>query len=93
MSDRVSYTSMTADTVIKTGRALYRGYTVTVAVATAAIDIRDAATAGAGTVIDTIPVGTAAGTQRMLPDGVVCTAGLVADYGAGATGTVVVLFE
>lgn len=93
MSDRVRYESVTADTVIKTGQALYRGYTVIVAVAVAAVDIRDAAAAGAGTVIDTIPVGTAAGTQRMLPDGVVCTAGLVADYGASGTGTIVVLFE
>jgi hypothetical protein len=91
---KVAHSSaITADSLVKTGQSIYRGFTVTVVTATAAIDIRDATSAGSGTIIDTIPAGTAAGTRVEKQAGVICETGIYVDYGASATGTVVVLYE
>lgn len=85
--------AITADALVKTGQCVYRGFTVTTATAVAAIDIRDGTSAGGGTVIDTIPAATAAGTRVEKVIGVGCDSGLYADYAAGATGTIIVHFE
>jgi hypothetical protein len=85
--------AITADALVKTGTAVYRGYTVTAATATANIEIRDATAAGAGTVIDVIESGSAIGTQVEKSVGINCETGIYVDYGASATGTVVILFE
>jgi hypothetical protein len=84
--------AITADALVKTGQAVYRGFNVTVVTAGGSIDIRDGVAAGGGTIIDTIPVGTAAGTRSERNVGVVCETGIYVDYN-GATGTVVVLYE
>jgi hypothetical protein len=84
--------AITADALVKTGRGTYRGYRVTVATAAGTIDIRDATSAGSGTIIDTIPATTAAGTRVDNAVGVICETGIYVDYN-GATGTVVVLYE
>lgn len=85
--------AITADALVKTGACTYRGFRVTTSTATAAIEIRDATAAGAGTVIDVIPSGTTAGTRIEPTTGITCETGLYVDYAAGATGTVVILFE
>lgn len=85
--------ALTADALVKTGQAVYRGFTVTVVTAVGAIDIRDGIAAAGGVVIDTIPVGTAAGTRVEKTVGIVCETGLYVDYAAGATGTVILHFE
>jgi hypothetical protein len=85
--------AITADALVKTGQGTYRGFTVTVVTAVGTIDIRDATAAGAGTIIDTIPAATAAGTRVEKQVGVVCETGIYVDYNGGATGTVVLLYE
>ena len=85
--------AITADALVKTGRAVYRGFTITVVTAVGSIDIRDGVAAGGGVIIDTIPIGGAAGTRVEKTVGVVCETGIYVDYNGGATGTVVVLFE
>lgn len=85
--------AITADALVKTGQAVYRGFTVTVATATAVIDIRDGVAAAGGVVIDTIPAGTAAGTRVEKTVGIVCETGLYVDYAATATGTVILHYE
>lgn len=67
----------------------YGGYTVTAATATAAILIRDGA---AGTIIDSIPASTAAGTTKALDCALKCTQGVYFDLNGG-TGTVVIHLE
>lgn len=84
--------AITADALVKTGKVIYRGFDITVVTAAGTIDIRDAASAGTGTVIDTIPAATAAGTRVEKQVGIICETGLYVDYN-GATGTVVVLYE
>lgn len=78
---------LTADALVKSGRGIYTGYTVTVSVATAAIVIRDSLTAGAGDIIDVIPVGAAAGSTKQR--NVIFKKGLFVDFGATTTGTVI----
>lgn len=92
MPKSIHSSAITADTLVKTGACTYRGFRVTAATATAAIEIRDATSAGTGIVIDVIPATTAAGT-RVDVAGINCETGIYVDYGASATGTVVVLFE
>lgn len=86
-------TSITADTLVKTGPGKYKGYVVNVATAAGTIDIRDSASAGAGTIIETIPAGKAVGryeTNRPWN----FDNGIYVDYNAGpATGTLVILYE
>ena len=85
--------ALTADALVKTGAATYRGFTITTVTAVGTIDIRDGITAGGGVIIDTIPVATAAGTRVERTVGVTCETGLYVDFGAGATGTVILLYE
>lgn len=84
--------AITGDALVKTGQVVYRGFHVTVVTAGGAIDIRDATSAGTGTVIDTILAATAAGTRVEKTVGIICETGLYVDYN-GATGTVVVLYQ
>jgi hypothetical protein len=93
MAKAVHSPALTADALVKTGQGTYRGISITATTAGAAIDIRDAVAAGAGTIIDTIPAGTAAGTYIENVVGVTCETGIYVDYNVGATGTVVVLYE
>lgn len=85
--------AITNDALVRTGQCTYRGYTITVVTAVGTIDIRDGTSAGGGTVIDTIPVATAAGTRVEKTVGVICETGLYVDFNGGATGTLVVLYE
>lgn len=86
--------AITADTLVKTGKCTYRGFTITVGTAAGTIDIRDGVAAGGGVVIDTIPATTAAGTRIEKLVGVMCNDGIYVDYNAGpATGTVIVHYE
>jgi hypothetical protein len=85
--------AITADTLVKTGQATYRGFTITTATAGAAIDIRDATSAGSGVIIDTIAAGTAAATRYQPITGILCETGIYVDYAGGATGTLVVHYE
>jgi hypothetical protein len=85
--------AITGDALVKTGQCTYRGFTITVVTAVGTIDIRDGTSAGGGTVIDTIPIATAAGTRIEKTVGVICETGLYVDFNGGATGTVIVLYE
>jgi hypothetical protein len=85
--------AITADTLVKTGQATYRGFNITAVTAIGTIDIRDGVAAGGGTVIDTIAIATAVGTRVSYPVGIVCETGIYVDYNGGATGTVIVLYE
>lgn len=86
----VRYASVTADTQIRAGTTYFAGVIVTAATATGVIEIRDSTSAGAGTVLLSIPAGTAAGTMYPLPEPIRCDAGVFADF--TGTGTIVVLF-
>jgi hypothetical protein len=84
---------ITADTLVKTGTGKYKGYVVNVATAAGTIDIRDATSAGTGTIIETIPAGKAVGRYETNRPWIFET-GIYVDYNAGpATGTLVVLYE
>jgi hypothetical protein len=85
--------AITGDSLVKTGQTIYRGFTITVVTAVGTIDIRDGIAAGGGVIIDTIPLGTAAGTRVEKNVGIICETGIYVDYNGGATGTVVVLYE
>lgn len=84
---------VTADTLIKTGKTIFRGFNVTTVTAAGTIDIRDATSAGTGTIIQTLAAGTAVGVyEKQVP--IICETGLYVDYNAGpATGTLVILYE
>lgn len=88
----VHSSEITADTLVKTGPCIYYGYQVTTATATANIQIRDAVSAGTGTVIGTIVSAKAVGDYPTA-NGIVCETGLYADYAASATGTIVLMFQ
>lgn len=92
MPKAVHSAAITADTLIFTGKCVYRGYTITVVTAGGTIDVRDGVAAGGGTIIDTIPVATAAGADKQKTVGRVCETGLYLDFN-GATGTVIVDYE
>jgi hypothetical protein len=85
-------TPVTADALVKNGAGICYGVIITTATAVAQIDIRDATSAGAGTVICTIPSGTAVGQSFLFNVGVICTTGIYIDYAAGATGTLVPIY-
>lgn len=70
--------------------SVYYGYTVTVATATAAINIRKGSVSGQ--IIDVIPATTAAGSTKSLAHGLQCEGGVYFDIN-GATGSVVVHYE
>lgn len=88
----VKYLNASANAIAARGMATYYGYTVNTVTATAAIQIRDATAAGAGQVIDTIPIGTAAGVTKTFPFPIRCSIGLVADFNGG-TGAITLLYE
>lgn len=92
MDGAVKYQSMNASTVACRGMSKYYGYIVTTVTATAALQIRDAVAAAGGTVIDTIPTGTAIGSAKLLPHPVMCSTGLTFDLNGG-TGGITLLFE
>lgn len=85
--------ALTGDTLVRTGVSTYRGFTVTTVTAVGLIDIRDGVAAAGGVIIDTIPVGTAAGTRVEKQVGITCETGIFVDFAAGTTGTVNVLYE
>ena len=88
----VKYLSTSATATAASGRASYYGYVVTVVTAVAALQIRDSLTAGTGTVIDTIPIGTAIGSVRTFPFPISCNLGLTFDLNGG-TGGITLLYE
>lgn len=71
----------------------YVGYTVTVVTAVGEIRVYDNATAASGTLIDVIPVGTAAGANRNLATPIALKNGLYVDYVGGATGSVTFFYN
>lgn len=81
--------SLTASAAVGSNNAVYHGYTVTVATATAAINIRR--TSATGQIIDVIPATTAAGTTKSLNHGI-ATDSLYVDFNGG-TGTLVIHYE
>lgn len=84
--------SVTADgNVGVTGPCIYYGYYVTTALSAAACNIRDATSAGTGTIIDIIAASAAAGTQNVRPFGTYCANGLYTDF--GGTGTVTIFYH
>lgn len=85
-------TPVTGDSLVKNGAGICYGVVITTATATAAIDIRDATSAGAGTVIMTIPATSAVGQAFLLPLGIICNTGIYIDYAVGATGTLVPVY-
>lgn len=88
----VKYKNTAATLVVAKGLSKYYGYIVTTVTATAALQIRDASAAAAGTVIDTIPTATAIGTAKVFPHPIQCEAGIVFDLNGG-TGGVTLLYE
>jgi hypothetical protein len=83
--------SITADALVKTGKGKYKGYLVNVITAGGTIDIRDATSAGAGTIIESIPIAKAVGRYETNRPWSFET-GIYVDFNA-ATGTVIVLYE
>lgn len=91
---RAAHSSVvTADTLVRTGKAVYRGFAVSVVTATGTIDVRDGVAAGGGVVIDTLPIATAVGAGEERTVGVVCETGIFVDYNGGATGSVTIFYE
>lgn len=93
MAKATSSSAITGDSLVRSGASVYRGFHVTVVTAVGTIDIRDGVAAGGGKVIDTIPIGTAAGTRVEFQVGKNCDSGIYVDYNGGATGTVIVWYE
>lgn len=77
----------TASAIVRSPNGVYYGYTINVTTATAAILIRDGQSAS-GTIIDTIPTGTAAGNLKSFSYGLGTKNGIFIDFNGG-TGTVV----
>jgi len=89
--DECEYASVTSDTDISSSTAgLLFGVLVTATTATDIIEIRDATSAGTGTVVLSIPAATAAGTFYDLK-GAKLDTGIYADF--TGTGTIVVLWR
>ena len=87
----VKYEQATADELIKTGAGVFYGVVVTAALSAATVEIRDATSAGSGTVMVTIPASSAIGTKIDFGGmGVRFSTGLYADF--GGTGTITVLY-
>lgn len=83
---------LTADTLVRTGPAVYRGFTVMVTTATADINVHDG-TSNAGKLIDVIPTGATKGTTEERTVGIVCETGIYVDFTGSATGSVQVNYE
>lgn len=86
------YEAATADELVKTGPGVYYGVVITTALSAHALEIRDATSAGSGTVIHTIPASAAVGNTYVLPVGVQFNTGLFVDFNASGTGTVLALY-
>ena len=79
--------SLSADGQVGNAAAgYYLGYLVTTALNAFVINVRDATAAGAGTIVDIIPISALAGAQVSLPFGKYCPTGVYADF--AGTGTV-----
>jgi hypothetical protein len=89
MSKCIPSASMTASGAVGGFPGVYRGYSVTVTTATAAINIRNGS---GGQIIDVIPTGTTAGTTKFHDEGISLDDGVYVDFTTG-TGTVVVFHE
>jgi hypothetical protein len=84
--------SLTADGQVGiAGPCVYYGYLVTTALSAAAVNVRDAASAGTGDIVDIIAASAAIGVQNRLPAGIYCPAGVYADF--GGTGTVTFFYQ
>jgi hypothetical protein len=83
---------LTADTLVRTGQAIYRGFTVMVTTATADINVYDG-TSNAGKLIDVIPTGATKGTTEERTVGITCETGIYVDFTGSATGSVQVFYE
>ena len=87
----VKYEQATADELIKTGAGVFYGVIVTTALSAAVVEIRDATSAGGGTVIATLPASSAIGTKIDFGGmGVRFNTGLYAAF--AGTGTITVLY-
>ena len=80
---------LTASALVRERTSVYHGYTVTVVTATGVINIRDG-TSASGTIVDVIPVGTAAGASKSPSFGRAMTNGIFVEFAGGATGTVII---
>lgn len=85
-----SYNEATADELVKTGPGVFYGVIITVALSAAALSIRDASSAGTGTVMMTIPASAPVGVTYVLPVGIEFNTGLFIDF--AGTGTVIALY-
>ena len=94
MTEKVNPSAtLTASGTVGANNAVYYGYTVTVATATAAINIRRGSVSGQ--IIDVIPSGTTAGTTKQTANGLAIggdQAGIFVDFN-GASGSVVIHYE
>ena len=81
---------LTADTLVRTGQAIYRGFTVMATTATNDINVYDG-TSNAGKLIDVIPSGTTKGTTEERQVGITCETGIYVDF--VGTGSVQVNYE
>ena len=85
-----NYANCTADTLVKSGAGIVYGIIVTTALSAATIDIRDATSAGTGTILFTIPASATVGTIIQFGTGIVVNSGIYADF--NGTGTINVLY-
>ncbi len=83
---------LTGDTLDRTGKAIYRGFTVMVTTATADINVYDGIS-NAGKLIDVIPTGATKGTTEERTVGITCETGLYVDFTGSATGSVQINYE
>ncbi len=83
---------LTGDTLVRTGQAIYRGFTVMVTTATADINVHDGTT-NAGKLIDVIPAGATKGSTEERQVGITCEVGIYVDFTGSATGSVQVNYE
>lgn len=86
----IGATAHTGDGQAFTGPAVYGGYIVQVATATAAINIHHG-TDNTGPILASIPAGSAIAAQSVLGAQISCPNGIYVDFTGAATGTIVVL--
>jgi hypothetical protein len=91
MSEKVAVAVLTASGLVGQNNAVYHGFIVTTATATADILIKKG-TSASGTVVDVIPSASAKGSSRNYAHGIAMDAGLFVDFN-GASGTVSILYE
>jgi hypothetical protein len=83
---------LTSDSLVRTGQAIYRGFTVMATTATADINVYDG-TSNSGKLIDVIPTGSTKGTTEERQVGITCETGLYVDFTGSATGSVQINYE